>query len=80
MGSEHGFLAGLRQAGDPSADAVIDELARTQLPPSAARWLEHAAEVPAWADHDRLERHWTASGVFPGIDPEPIRIARAEPA
>lgn len=27
-----------------------------------------------------LERHWTASGVFPSIDPELIRIAQAQPA
>lgn len=27
-----------------------------------------------------LERHWTASGVFPTIDPELIRIAQGQPA
>jgi hypothetical protein len=27
-----------------------------------------------------LERHWTASGVFPSIDPELIPIAQAQPA
>jgi hypothetical protein len=46
VGTEQGFLAGARQAGDPSADAVI----------------------------------WTASGVFPSVDPELIRIAQAQPA
>jgi hypothetical protein len=78
VGNEQGFLDGLRQAGDPSGDAVIDELARTQqirtvsrvlrhlvdndqpvpdeLPPVVARWLEATAEIPMWADHDRLEQ------------------------
>lgn len=71
----------MRLAGDPSADAVVEELARTQqirgvshilrhlvdndqpvpdeLPPSLARWLETSGEIPAWADHDRLERGCT---------------------
>ena len=71
----------MRQAGDPSADALIDELARTEqiravsrilrhlvdndqplpddVPPSLAEWLERTAEVPAWADHERLERGCT---------------------
>ncbi len=71
----------MRQAGDPSADALIDELARTEqiravsrilrhlvdndqplpddVPPSLAEWLERTAEVPAWADQERLERGCT---------------------
>ncbi len=71
----------MRQVGDPSADALIDELARTEqiravsrilrhlvdndqplpddVPPSLAEWLERTAEVPAWADQERLERGCT---------------------
>jgi hypothetical protein len=68
----------MRQVGDPSADALIDELAGTEqiravsrilrtlvdndqplldeVPSSLAEWLERTGAVPAWADHDRLER------------------------
>ena len=71
----------MRQAGDPSADVLIDELARTEqirgvsrvlrhlvdndqvvpveLPPSLVGWLQSTGRVPAWADHDRLERGCT---------------------
>jgi hypothetical protein len=102
VGYDRGSLAGLRQVGDPSADAVIEELARTEqiravshvlrglvdndqpvpgeLPPAIAGWLERTAALPDWADADRLERCWTASGVFPRIDPELIQIAQAERA
>lgn len=81
VGETGALLKGMRQLGDPSADAVIDELARTQqiravshvlrhlvendqpvpddLPPSLARWLETSGEMPAWADHERLERGCT---------------------
>jgi hypothetical protein len=72
-----GFSRG-RRAGDPSADALIDELARAEqiravsevlrsvtyndqpvpeeLPLSIGRWLETAAELPDWADPERVER------------------------
>jgi uncharacterized protein (DUF2236 family) len=71
----------MRQVGDPSADSVIEELARTQqirgvsqmlrhlvendqplpaeMPLSLAQWLETSGELPAWADHERLERGCT---------------------
>ena len=44
MGNQQGFLAGLRQAGDPSADAVIDELARTQQIRTVSRVLRHLVD------------------------------------
>jgi len=81
VGDTGALLSGMRQVGDPSADAIVDELARTQqirgvsgilrnlvdndqpvpaeLPLSIARWLETSAEVPAWADRDRLARGCT---------------------
>lgn len=62
------WLDDLRRVGDPSADAVIGDLARTQ---------QIRAVIPVPAD---LERRWTASGVFPDIDNELIQIAQAQPA
>ena len=44
MGNQQGFLAGLRQAGDASADAVIDELARTQQIRKVSRVLRHLVD------------------------------------
>ncbi len=81
VGYTDGFLDGLRRAGDPSTDVVIEELARTEqvravgdvlrtltyndqpvpaeLPPSIGRWLEQHGELPDWVDRDRLERGCT---------------------
>jgi hypothetical protein len=125
VGNVEGFLAGLRQVGDPSADVVVAELARTQR----IRTVSHALRT--LVDNDQagvgraldtaqsargpvgsltelvgagilnqrivemagrhcasfsipvppeLELHFTASGVFPSIDPELIRIAQGQPA
>ncbi len=51
MGYTEAFLVGLRQAGDPSADAVIEELARTQQIRAVSGVLRHLVDndqpVPA---------------------------------
>ena len=44
MGNEQGFLVGLRQAGDASADAVIGELARTQQIRTVSRVLRQLVD------------------------------------
>jgi hypothetical protein len=44
VGNQQGFLAGLRQAGDPSADALIDELARTRQIRAVSRVLRHLVD------------------------------------
>ena len=78
VGDTGALPAAIRQVGDPSADGLIDELARTEqiravsrilrhlvdndqplpddVPASLAEWLGRTGEVPAWADHERLER------------------------
>ena len=134
MGHAEGFLDGLRQAGDPTADAVIDDLTRAEqvraandvcalvgLPRSrwdgAMNWQAGVGRVLDRAQSARgpvgsltkmvgavipnqrvvgmagrpsasfsipvpteLRRRWTASGVFPLIDPELIEIAQAQQA
>lgn len=44
MGNVEGFLAGLRQVGDSSADAVIGELARTRQIRAVSRILRHLVD------------------------------------
>jgi ER-bound oxygenase mpaB/B'/Rubber oxygenase, catalytic domain len=63
------MLDELRRAGDPSADAVVGELARTQQSRAVSRILRHLV------DNDEAEDYyyrWRAIGEMLGIDPVAI--------
>lgn len=68
MGFEQGFLADLRRVGDASADAVIEELARTQQ----IRAVSHGLRT--LVDNDQ-----PVPGELPPST-ELVRIAQSQPA
>ncbi|HSC02885.1 MAG TPA: hypothetical protein VLC49_06190 [Solirubrobacteraceae bacterium] len=65
MGATGALLDDLRRAGDPSADAVIGELARTQQIRAVSRTLRHLV------DNDQP---------VPDELPASIALAQAQPA
>jgi hypothetical protein len=80
VGYTEGLLDGLRRAGDSSADAVIDDLARAEQVRAVSGVLRSLTynDQPVPAELPELHHRWTASGVFPQIDPELIEIAQAQ--
>jgi hypothetical protein len=68
VGDQAGVIQGLRHVGDPSADAVIDELARTQQIPAVSQVLRHliANDQPVPAElPDSVSRWLEKTGELP---------------
>jgi hypothetical protein len=78
VGTEQGLLAGLRQAGDASADTVIDDLARTQQIRTVSRVLRRLVDndQPVPDELPPAVARWLADTAAVPVWADPDRLER----